>query len=159
MARSQFVELPVITLFRLPPFFFDWCLISQLFVHVSHACRLRFVCCVLFTVHVLDNSKLLHLALICTRMWLCLFAQHAFTSRNSVWIQTRRLKARKLNGWKFFFILTCAFPTCQNVLCEKRLLSNRTSLDDCPIFLILAFILFFFCAILLTLLTLKYSRE
>lgn len=90
------------------------------------------------------------------RVWLCLFAQHAFTSRNSVWIQTRRLKERKLNGWKFFF---CAFPTCQNVLCEKRLLSNRTSLDDCPIFLSLAFILFFFCAILLTLLTLKYSRE
>lgn len=66
---------------------------------------------------------------------------------------------KEVERLEVFFILTCAFPTCQNVLCEKRLLSNRTSLDDCPIFLSLAFILSFFCAILLTLLTLKYSRE
>lgn len=91
MAHSQFVELPVITLFRLPPFFFDWCLISQLFVHVSHACRLWFVCCVLFTVHVLDNSKLLHLALICTECGcVCLHNTHLpqeiqFEYRRDAW--------------------------------------------------------------------------
>lgn len=129
-----------------------------MFVHVSHACRLWFVCCVLFTVHVLDKSKLLHLALICTECGcVCLHNTHLPQEIQFEY----RLDAWKKGSWmvESFFILTCAFPTCQNVLCEKRLLSNRTSLDDCPIFLSLAFILFFFCAILLTLLTLKYSRE